>query len=281
MTTDILTILACPDCSGDIIRESSRELACRGCKRIFLMVDDNIFSLLPLNSQPLPDAYSDPDYLKMSAHFDEASEYFTDGNSIFNAIQGSSHRYVSERLTAQGSAEWVCDFGCGQGFFADFFQGDPARMIGVDYRIESLRRYRARFKEPVLIQADFTRLPFKSDVIAIGVSLYALEHVYHLEDAVNEMSRVVKGGSTFYVGLPCEGGLAWTLGRKLTSERTMSKRFNLDYKKYIRLEHCNTANEVVSALGRRFNIEHRSLYPLNILPIITANLTISLTMTNK
>jgi ubiquinone/menaquinone biosynthesis C-methylase UbiE/uncharacterized protein YbaR (Trm112 family) len=281
MITDILSILACPDCGADILKDESGEPTCEGCKRTFPMVDDNIFSLLPLNPKPLPDAYNDPDYLKMSAHFDEASEYFTDGNSIFNAIQGSSHQYVSGRLSGQGPADWVCDFGCGQGFFADYFQGDPTRMIGVDYRIESLRRYRARFKEPVLIQADFTRLPFKRDTVAIGVSLYALEHVYHLEDALKEMSRVVKGGSTFYVGLPCEGGLAWTLGRKLTSERTMSKRFNLDYKKYIRLEHCNTASRVVSALGRHFNIEHRSLYPLNILPIISTNLTISLTMINK
>ena len=254
MTADILTILACPDCREDILRESSSELVCRGCARLFPMVDEDVFSLLPLEPKPLPDAYNDPDYLKMSAHFDEASEYFTDGNSIFNAVQVSSHRYVSERLSAQGPDNWVCDFGCGQGFFIDFFRGDPTRMIGIDYRVESLRRYRAHSRQPVLIQADFTRLPFKDGKIDAGVSLYALEHVFHLEDAVREMSRVVKDGSTFCVGLPCEGGLAWTLGRKLTSERTMSKRFNLDYKKYIRLEHCNTANEVISVLNKNFNV---------------------------
>ncbi|MEK9970349.1 MAG: methyltransferase domain-containing protein, partial [Ferrovibrio sp.] len=110
-----------------------------------------------------------------------------------------------------------------------------------DIRMDSLVKLRKHWPDAILIRGDVLSMPFKSGRIERATSIYALEHLFYLEDALSEIRRVLAAEAKFLVGIPCEGGLAWTLGRKLTSERAMSKRYNVDYRKYIALEHCNSA----------------------------------------
>ncbi len=83
------------------------------------------------------------------------------------------------------------------------------------------------------------------------------------------------------MGLPCEGGLAWDMGRKFTTERIFSKRFNFDYGKAVRTEHCNTAKKVVDALKKEFTVDKRKLFPFNFLPFIACNLILTMQLTKK
>ena len=231
-------------------------VACEGCGREFERTDDGILSLIPLAPKPLPAAYDDPDYRRMSAFFDDSNDYFTDANPLFRAIHESSHRTIRrwrahEAAHAKAAGDgWTLDLGCGQGYHWDYFGPDRTRLVGVDIRMESLRSLRRRFPGGYLVQAHAAHLPFADATFDEVISIYALEHVFHLTEAVAEMDRLLAPDGRCYVGLPCEGGLAWMLGRKLTSERTMSKRYNVDYRKYITLEHCNTARAAITALNR-------------------------------
>lgn len=272
----LMEILCCPDCRNPLQQTGPDALSCESCRTSNETTSDGILVLMPRAPKPLPPAYEDPDYKKMSNHFDDASDYFTDSNSFFRRIHESSHRYVKNWGAGAWSNGWVCDVGCGQGFHWPFFSGDRSRLIGIDMRLTSLRRIKSRWPKAFVIQADSTRLPFRASAVENAISIYALEHIYHLRDAVEEMGRVVTAGGHLYVGLPCEGGAAYALGRKLTSERTMSKRFDVDYRKYISLEHCNDANDVVSELRRLFRINRIRYFPLNLLPSIATNLTITL-----
>lgn len=275
----LLDILCCPDCRGDLRVETDSALSCSGCGRDFA-VENGILCLLPREAKPLPEAYDDPDYLRMSEFFDDSSSYFTEGNSIFKQIHESSHRTTAAWERRWATDGWTIDIGCGQGYHWPFV-ADRSRLIGLDIRMESLRKLHERHPDAILVQGNLLALPFKSGSFARATSIYALEHIYWLDDALAEIQRILEPEAHFLVGLPCEGGWAWTTGRKLTSERTMSKRYDVDYKKYIALEHCNTAAKVERALGTGFETVQRRLFPLPFLPVIGLNLTLSLALQKR
>ena len=270
----------CPDCRGSLSGAGAAALQCDACGRDFPILQGNILSLMPNHPRPLPDAYNDPDYRRMSAHFDDSSPYFTDGNIIFRSIHQSSHKKIHDWMSAAPDGDWICDLGCGQGYHYRYVK-NPERVIGIDIRVDSLRRVREMSPVTPLIQADSCALPFKSGTVSAGISIYVLEHIYHLDDTIKEFARILKPNAKLYVGLPCEGGLAWTLGRKITSERTMSQRYNVDYRKYIALEHCNTASKVMARLENCFYLEQRSYFPLSALATVHANLTVTLALQKR
>jgi uncharacterized protein YbaR (Trm112 family) len=279
ISTSLAEVLRCPDCSGDIALNAADALRCHGCGRNF-DVEGNILCMLPREITPLPEAYNDPDYQRMSEFFDDSSSYFTDGNRIFSMIHNSAHRTIARWEQEAASDSWTLDIGCGRGYHWPFVQ-DHTHMIGLDIRLESLRHIADHWPDAILLQADLLALPFKSGTIARATSIYALEHIYFIGDALTETARVLADKARFLVGLPCEGGLAWTLGRKVTSERTMSKRYNVDYRKYIALEHCNTAAGIEKALAPHFTTLERELFPFGFLPFIDLNLTLSLALEKR
>lgn len=280
MFQKLISILSCPDCAGSVAAASTGSLRCEGCGREFPILAGNILSMMPTSPKPLPKTYDDPDYRRMSDNFDDSSQYFTDSNILFRLIHESAHRKIAAWMSSISAGGWVCDIGCGQGYHYRYVRA-PERVLGVDIRLDSLRRLREISDRTPLIQADSNALPFKSGTIAVGLSIYAFEHIYYLRETLVETARILEPNAKMFVGLPCEGGLAWTLGRKLTSERAMSRKYNVDYQKYIALEHCNTALHVMDEMGDLFELERRSYFPLPILPTVHFNLTVALALTKR
>jgi SAM-dependent methyltransferase len=276
ITGALVEIFCCPDCRADLVMPPSAPLACQACGRGFTS-DNGIIDMMPRATKALPPAYNDPDYRRMSGLFDESTPYFTDGNSIFKTIHDSAHATVAQWERQWPAQGWTIDIGCGQGYHWPF-AADRQRLIGFDIRLDSLARIRQQWPEAILIRGDVLNMPFKAGHIQRATSVYALEHLFFLEDALSEIARVLAPQAKFLVGIPCEGGLAWTLGRKLTSERAMSKRYNLDYRKYIALEHCNTAARIEKALGFYFRKLERRFFPFDFLPTPQTNLTLSLAL---
>lgn len=279
MFQELLQALQCPDCMKNLAFQEEGKISCSGCKRVFSL-KKGVLCLMPKKTKPLPKAYQDPDYIKMSKKFDDSQYYYINSNPIFNSIHNSSHRHISEWNKGSQQKKWVLDVGCGQGYHWNFIE-NKKYFVGVDIRLESLIKAKQEFPNGFFIQADILHLPFKNESISSAISIYALEHIYWLKEAAVEVSRILKNSAVFYVGLPCEGGFAWNTGRKFTSERVLSKRYNLNYKKYIALEHCNKAKNIVSALQKNFEILERKFFPFSFLNSINFNLTISLALKKK
>ena len=213
----------------------------------------------------------------MSDLFDDSSSYFTESNPVFRMIHESSHKKIAawegkDRSTASNTSNWTIDIGTGQGYHWPFIK-DHSRFVGLDIRMESLEKIKNHFPNALLVQGNILSIPFKGNAFTRAVSIYALEHIYFLDEAIKEIHRILAPESAFHVGIPCEGGLGWTLGRKLTSERTMSKRYNIDYRKYIALEHCNTAMKISKSLKQHFKLEKTSHFPFPFLYSLDLNLT--------
>jgi hypothetical protein len=105
-----------------------------------------------------------------------------------------------------------------------------------------------------------------------------LEHLEDVPGALAEIDRVMKPTGRFSVLIPCEGGLGYALGRKLTTQRAFEKRYGLPYDWMISYDHINQAREVLRELEDRFVVEDRTYFPLRA-PSVHVNLVIGLTLT--
>ena len=267
-------ILACPDCRSTLdIGEG--DVRCSGCRRVFTVSASGVLQLMPLVGRPEPPIYDDPDFKRYRALYDQDAEsvYYSNQNALFHWIHHSAHQRTHEYWRQRPAQGWVADVGCGTGDHFGYFD-DLSRVIGLDMSLGSLDVVRRRHPRAILIQADVNALPLRDASLDAAFSIYNLEHLYYLTDALREINRVLTGTGRFLVGLPTEGGLAWGLGRKLSTDRTYSKKYGIDYGKVMSIEHCNTADEVMTECRKVFTLRRRHYFPMW-LPNVHPNLTIS------
>ncbi len=110
-------------------------------------------------------------------------------------------------------------------------------------------------------------LPFPNDNFDIVISFNTFEHLYPLKDYLAEFRRVIKPGGQLVGGIPCEGGLAWGIGRYLTTRRYVRKNYNINYDKIICWEHPNFADFIFKLLEQFFKQEYVRFHPFSWLPI--------------
>jgi len=269
-----LEILQCPDCGSAVEQPDDSRLLCINCTREYPIID-GIYSMLPLHS--LKDTRFDNDkcFEKWTKIYSEVlHDYFEHGNRIFNAIHHSSHKAGRSLVDLSDESEWLLDIGCGAG--AHFpYHSNLSRVVGIDTNLESLKLIRKNYPTATLIHGDMYFMPLKSGVFKYALSIYNLEHSYFLESVIEEALRILSHNGVFIVGLPCEGGLPWTLGRKLTSHRYVTKTYDIDYRRIVALEHCNTAKRVMTALEKRFSVAGRRWFPFPFFPSVNLNLTVT------
>jgi SAM-dependent methyltransferase len=129
----------------------------------------------------------------------------------------------------------------------------------------------------VTVTADCQRrLPYDDASFDRALAIHVLEHLPNLPGALDEIRRVLKPGGAFAVVIPCEGGLGYTLARRLTTQREFERRYNTSYGWHVASEHVNRAHEVLSELRSRFDLTDPSYYPSR-LPLIDLNLLIGVT----
>ena len=93
------------------------------------------------------------------------------------------------------------------------------------------------------------------------------------------IAGVIPGGSfapggIFDVVLPCEGGAAYWLARRMSAQPMFERRFRLPYKDIIANEHVNTIYEILPLLETRFSLMWKSFFPLPV-PSYFANLCVA------
>ncbi|MEP7136539.1 MAG: class I SAM-dependent methyltransferase [Chloroflexota bacterium] len=115
-----------------------------------------------------------------------------------------------------------------------------------------------------------------------ALAVHVLEHLPNLPAAIREIYRLIdKQKGVFSVVIPCEGGLAYGLARRISAQRIFEKRYNQSYKWFISREHINLAAEILEELKPYFEIKNRTLFPFPFIPIQTLNLVIGLTLTPR
>lgn len=193
-------------------------------------------------------------------------------NRITSYVQKLGHNYVERRRRALSLSRCL-ELGCGNGEFLEVFKG--ANYVGIDKSKEAIDVAKERNPEKRFIVGDIRALPFKDGEFDCLIANYIFEHVKELDLVFQSIKRVVDARGRLLVSLPTEGGMAWAVGRHLTSKRYMEKKFNIDYLELIRREHVNSCDQVIRALQKHFTICHRSYMPFYI-PSIHLNAIVGL-----
>lgn len=123
------------------------------------------------------------------------------------------------------------------------------------------------------------RVDFEDGFFDRILAIHVLEHLPNLPGAVQEMYRLCnKQNGVFSVVIPCEGGLAYSLARRISAQRLFERLYpGQSYTWFISREHINRPHEIIEELGKYFTIENQSFFPL-IVPIVQINLVIGLTL---
>lgn len=120
-------------------------------------------------------------------------------------------------------------------------------------------------------------LPFADGFFDRIVAVHVLEHLPDLPAAIREAYRLIdKARGQLLVVIPCEGGAAYSLARKISAERHYKKRYGGDYSWFYRREHINLPHEIMAEIDPYFTLGARQFFPFPFLPFITNNLVIGL-----
>lgn len=172
----------------------------------------------------------------------------------------------------------VLEIGAGDIRHISHWNGIPDNYILADISKGMLAKAEAKLKksnvnlQSILLERSQS-LPVDDGVVDVIVTFYSLEHLYPLLPYIHEMKRVLKPGGIIMGAIPAEGGLAWGMGRALTSRRWFKKYTSIDPDKIICWEHPNFADHILTVMDSELERYQLTYWPFR-LPLIDPNLII-------
>jgi SAM-dependent methyltransferase len=266
---DLVPVLQCVEC-GAPVHMRGANVACASCGATWNQVN-GIQDLRPRVGLALPRIYDDPDYREWNRRLASVQDYFYNSNPIVSWVQNAGHRAV-RAFAARRPDALTLDMACGEGGHRPYMWR-PDRVVGIDIDQASLEKYRSRFPDALAIRGDCYRLPFRAAVFDRVINVYNLEHLIHVDFALEEAHRVLKDRGELIASVPAEGGLAWVLGRQLTTARQFTSE-TLNYSRANAIDHCNCIWQIEKAIERHFRVVRRSIFPLG-LPVYHLNLIVT------
>lgn len=174
------------------------------------------------------------------------------------------------------------EVGAGDGEHLAYEQLSPEQLrnyTAIDLRGNMIESLRSRFPDVSAVVADCQkRMPFADGWFDRIIAIHVLEHLPDLPAAVAEMRRVCHPDrGSLSVVIPCEGGMAYGLARRISAQRVFETRYRQPYRWLISREHINRPYEIFEELLRHFVIEERTYWPIP-LPLEACNLCIGATL---
>jgi SAM-dependent methyltransferase len=174
------------------------------------------------------------------------------------------------------------EIGAGLGAHLQYERLTPEQTRGyvaLELRENMAVRIRERFPSVrALVHDCQTRLPFSDGHFDRVLAIHVLEHLPNLPAALLEIHRLCHPDrGVFSVVIPCEGGLAYWMARRMSAQRIFEQRYQQSYRWLVEREHINRPREIFAELQPLFRIVHRAWFPLR-LPSVQMNLCIGLTL---
>jgi len=173
----------------------------------------------------------------------------------------------------------VLEIGAGDIRHLRYWRGRPSEYVLADISPEMMVLAQKKLTEQSIVCRSLLLkrnqpLPLSDESSDIIISFYSLEHLHPLRSYLENMYRVLKPGGILIGAIPAEGGMAWGVGRMLTSRRWFKKKTQIDPDKIICWEHPNFADHIIMELETLFQRKILSYWPLTLLPFLDFNLVI-------
>ncbi len=193
----------------------------------------------------------------------------------YSGITRFNHSYPTRTANLRGR---TLEIGAGEGEHLCYETLDTQEYFALELREALANRLRTRFPQVKVIVGDCEdRIDVPDQFFDRVIAIHVLEHLTNLPKALDELVRVLTPGGRLSVVIPCEGGLLYSLGRRVSSKRIFEKRYGVDYDWMISYDHVNRAGEIIDELLARFVIEQSTYYPFKV-PSVNANVVIGLTL---
>jgi SAM-dependent methyltransferase len=194
--------------------------------------------------------------------------------SRYGLIERFNHSHPVEANVGGRTLE----IGAGLGEHLRYEDVSRQEYYALELREELAEVIRERYPEVKALVADCQeRLPFDDACFDRVLAVHVLEHLPDLPRALDEIQRVLLPGGRFYVVIPCEGGLAYSVARRISAQRVFEKEFGMNYEWLIRNEHVNVPWEIMMELDKRFRLIRSRYFPFRIRSV-ALNLVIGLTL---
>jgi SAM-dependent methyltransferase len=201
----------------------------------------------------------------------------------FGIVDDFNHRYAVRHAPAHFTS--TLEIGAGLGEHLDYERLNELQSrnyVALELRANMAQRIRERFPKIQTSVGDCqAHLDFPAGKFDRILAIHVLEHLPNLPEAVREMHRLCNPEhGIFSVVIPCEGGLAYWLARRISAQRIFEKRYHQSYDWFIHREHINRPDEILQELSAYFDMTHRDFFPLKI-PVTWCNLCVGLTLKPK
>lgn len=148
--------------------------------------------------------------------------------------------------------------------------------VALELRPEMAAKISERHPEVEVVVGDCQkRMPFEDASFDRALAIHVLEHLPDLPAALAEIRRLLKPTGRFIVVIPCEGGLAYSLARRVSAQRIFEKRYGMSYDWFIKSEHINVPSEIIEECRPYFRVVRRRHFPL-LVSVTSLNLVIGL-----
>lgn len=200
--------------------------------------------------------------------------------NFFNLMEQFNHTFP----TRFAPSEFLntLEIGSGLGDHLEYESLSPVQKnhyTAVELRKNMADIIKHRYPDIHTLEADCQQpLPFSDHYFDRIIAIHVLEHLPNLPATIREMYRLCnKERGIFSIVIPCEGGLLYSLARKMSSERLFKMRYQQPYSWFIKREHINTSKEIIHELKPYFETIHDQYFPFRI-PSMHMNLAIGLTL---
>lgn len=197
----------------------------------------------------------------------------------YGVIDRFNHQYPVRR--APSSFHRTLEIGAGLGEHLEYEKLSPEQereYHAIDIRTNMVEEMKRRFPRINACVGDVQeRLDFPDGHFDRILAIHVLEHLCNLPAAIREMYRLCdKQRGFFSVVIPCEGGLLYSLARRISAQRIFEKRYGQPYTWFIEREHVNRPAEIIDEIAPYFERMDQVYFPTR-LPYVALNLVIGMT----
>jgi SAM-dependent methyltransferase len=178
------------------------------------------------------------------------------------------------------------EIGAGLGEHLHYERLSPEQEAGycaVELRENMAARIRTAHPRVSVIVGDCQEeLPFADGHFDRYLAVHVLEHLPNLPACIEEAWRLLdKRRGQLLVVIPCEGGLAYSLARRVSAQRIFERTYGMPYGPFIEREHINRPAEILTELERWFELDTRRFFPLPMAPMTSVNLCLGLSLSPR
>ena len=191
----LLKIIICPICKSKVYMKD-KKIICKNCKKEYpirngipIMAKDGLTRDERDNLLYFDKLYSSKELLEK-----------TRSNLIEIYEESIVERFFYKILDKEvKDKKYVLDLGCGAGCIGTRIIEDIEHLFSLDISYQSLMYAKNKINsdEVDFIQGNLNRLPFESNYFDMVVCNFTLHHIKNLENAIKEISRVLKKGGIF------------------------------------------------------------------------------------